>query len=514
MSDLELREIIDRSSGRPKEILQAYDKALRLNAPSKMLTCMRQAIEESMAFFKEGLEIKDLHVLAKWASAWSHYKAMLIEFMMGSATLLIKQKLMRDCLLMTQDVEVMNNYALNALTHNQPARLLGLVDAGYKPTFDAYTIKEFLNAIKEVDQTKREHFDLFLDAFLEVYPTSKLFTYDHLMAMLGRHMGCKGSTSAGYQKFKNDLWPRVAPLVGVEPTKENMHVVLQQAACEYSAPKTVAWLKHTGESCKVTPLFLLAKATSYDFDFRRFGENFNPYVQGNEAFDVFPVAMFRSPLYFELLVGNRMREDFMYNTLPMVLADLEDHQANKDYQSIRAQAEGMKLAELELSKLSLSDKAALVHLMVKNEPGFERQLQGPQNIITRFLFQQDLETYYDAAGFDALFNKDVFKVVAGKSLDEILRDKAQLQASSSSNNQVKLAIGQFDECIMTWGDNLDTLMAYLELLDVDEKQARNLVENLAKNPASKHKDADELMRLINWKNEQVSEGTLATDLGL
>lgn len=514
MTDLELSVIIDRSSGRPKEILQAYDKFLHLNAPGKMLTCMREAIEESLAFFKEGLEIKDLHVLAKWASAWRHYRDMLVEFMMSSPTLLIKQNLMRDCLLMTQDVEVMNNYAINALVNNQPARLLGLVDAGYKPAFDAYSIKEFLHVIKEVDQTKREHFDVFLDAFLEVYPTSKLFTYEHLVAMLGRHMGCKGSTSVGYQKFKNDLWPRVAPLVGVEPTKDNMHVVLQQAACEYSAPKTVAWLKHTGDSCKVTPLFLLAKATSYAFDFRRFGENFNPYEQGNEAFDVFPPAMFKSPLYFELLVGNRMREDFMCNTLPLVLADLEDHQTNKDYQSIRARAEGMELSKLELSKLSLSDKAALVHMMVKEDSRFEAQIRSPENIITRFLFQQDLETYYDAAGFDTVFNNDVFKVVAGKPLAEILRDKAQLQASCSSNNQVKLAIGLFDESIMTWGDNLDTLMAYLELVDVDEQQARKLVENLAKNSVSLDKDADELMRLVSWKNEQVSEGALATDLGL
>jgi len=514
MSDLELSVIIDRSSGRPKEILQAYDKFLRLNAPGKMLTCMRDAIEESLAFFKEGLEVKDLHVLAKWASAWSHYKDMLVEFMMSSPTLLIKQNLMRDCLLMTQDVQVMNNYAINVLVNNQPARLLGLVDAGYKPTFDPYSIKEFLNVVKEIDQTKREHFDLFLDAFLEVYPTSKLFTYDHLMAMLGRHMGCKGSTSVGYQKFKNDLWPRVAPLVGVEPTKENMHVVLQQAACEYSAPKTVAWLKHTGDSCKVTPLFLLAKATSHGFDFRRFGENFNPYEQGNEAFDVFPVAMFRSPLYFELLVGNRMREDFMYHTLPMVLADLEDHLANKDYQSIRARAEGMELAKLELSKLSLCDKAALVHMMVKEDSRFETQLRGPECIITRFLFQQDLGIYYDASELPSLTFNEVFQVVACKPLEEILADKAQLMASISSDRMIKQAKTTFDENIVTFGNNYETIFSYLESLDVDEKQARNLVGKLASTPLSPHKDADELMRLINWKNEQVSEGALATDLGL
>jgi hypothetical protein len=514
MSDLELRQIIDRSSGRPKEILQAYDKFSRLNAPGKMLTCMREAIAESLTFFQQGLEIKDLQVLAKWASAWSHYKDMLIEFMMGSATQLLKQGLMRDCLLMTQDVEVMNNYALSALTNNQPARLLGLVDAGFKPAFDAYSIKEFLNVVKEVDQTKREHFDLFLDAFLEVYPTSKLFTYEHLTAMLGRHMGCKGSTAAGYQKFKNDLWPRVAPLVGVEPTRENMHVVLQQAACEYSAPKTVSWLKHTGDSCKVTPLFLLDKATSFGFDFRKFGENFNPYEQGNEAFDVFPSAMFKAPLYFELIAGNRMREDFMYNTLPMVLDDLEGHLDNTQYQGIRTQAEGMELSALELSKLSLSDKAALVHMMIKDESRFEGQILGAGNIITRFLFQQDLESYYDAAGFEHLFIKDVFKVVGGKPLEEILRDKAQLQVSSSTDNMVKQAIGTFDECLMTYGENITTLTAYLEMLDVNEKQARNLVSSLASNPASPHTEADELMRLISWKNEQVSEGALATDLGL
>jgi len=512
--ELSLEALLKQARGTCKTHLASYKQALDKGTQPAVDRILQAALDDAQVTFSKGLGIDDPKVLAQWASEWSNYDLMLSEFMLSVPNALLRLGLMRACIDMTDNGELLMPFAQNCIKENLPKKLEALYEAGYRPALDAFEIKDFLRVISDVSQLRRELFLPFVEAAIETCRTTKLVGNEFLMAMIGRYLGCRGGAGATYQAFKQEVWPTLKSLDHLHLTDEKMPSVLQAAVAEFTTVKTVGLLKVIASDCRKSPMFLLDKAIQGGRFSRSFRDTHNPY-EVNATAPHIPVEILPATPFFTMINNDSMNEDFMCHTLPRLLESKQAYQEDSEYLKIRDRATDLDIVDLMLETPSIAERAAILHIMCLDNDKFDALFAGQHGKAALLVFEDRLPHYLEASGRRPYAVADYFRDISEFSVQDIHADEAYLDSAKRLTADFTQATIDYSLHLVEHASCFDKAKLYLESLkEVDEQYALRLCEKLAINPVCPEKDPRKLMRTISWENESIMADALSEDLGL
>lgn len=512
-----LDQLVKMAEGKCKAHLSSYRKAIERGGSRNALEdALRTAIDDASSAFSRGLGIQTGSELAKWSSDWSNYDMMLTEFMMAVPSDLLKHGLMKTCIEMTDNTNVLNLCAKNFIQEAKPQKLQALYEAGYKPAFDAYEAKDFLQSVKTVDHMQRELLLPFVEAFIETAKESSFLNHEHVLSMVGRYLGCKGGANATYLAFQKDVWPKLQAYSPLEKRKDKMNDVMQMAICEFSTAKTVGLLKVIAKDCLLNPIFVLDKAVwgrGYSWN-RSMLDTHNPYDVEDVASKI-PVEALLSPTFFVMINNNSMNEDFMCRTLPRLLESKQNYQDDVGYKALKQAADSLDMVSLMKKSPSISEKAAVIHILCLEDDRFDALFEGPNGRSAWYLFNDRMADYALASDRKVYGTEDYYSEISRQPLAEIHQNEQYLEEATKFDEAIKIDVRDFSENVVRFSPSFDKAKAYLESLDdMNESIAHEHCKALSENISCAEKDPGKLLRMISWKNERIMHEALTEDLGL
>jgi hypothetical protein len=512
--ELTLEALLKQARGNCKNHLNAYKKALENDTQAALIKVLVLAIEDSQVSFRKGLGVSDPKILAQWASEWSNYDLMLSEFMLSVPSILLKQGLMKTCIEMTDNLDLLTIFATRCILENEPRKLEALYGAGYTPVFNAHDVGDFLRVVQDVSLLKRELFTPFIDAAIDTINQSKLMSSEYLMAMVGRYLGCRGGAGATYQSFKHDLWPKLMEIKSLGVKNGDMHASIQCAVSLYTTKKTANILKLLASDCRKDPFIIIEKGCHGHVRGRSTQGTHNPY-SNHEVASHIPVEILLAPAFFTMINNNSMNEDFMCYTLPRLLDSKLNYQDDPGYQEIRDRAASFSVVEAMSDCPTLAEKSAVLHIMTLDNERFDSLFSQKNGKAALYIFEDRLPHYLEASDRKPYSTAQYFSELSGCSFAEIESDMIYLQAAKGLGNEIMEEINRFTHNLVEYGNSFDKAREYLESLGaLSDKIALDHCKALARNSVCPEGDPEKLLRMITWKNESIIEDALSEDLGL
>jgi hypothetical protein len=513
-TELSLEALMKQARGACKSYLAEYKRTLD-GSQTALVKVLEAAIKSSQVAFSGGLGLTDPKVLAQWASDWGNYDLMLSEFMLSVPSILIKQGLMKACIEMTDNHDLLTLFATRCIKEDKPKTLESLYEAGYRPVFDAHEAKDFTRVVQDVAHLKRELFLPFVIECIESYRQSVLVGQETVMSMVGRYLGCKGGAGATYQAFKADVWPALKTLDFIKGQVDENNVVLQ-AVSSFTTQKTVSLLKIVAKECQNDPGWLVEKGgKGGSLIWGRSALNtHNPYLT-NEVATHIPVEALLTPVFFNMIVNESMHDDFMCHTLPRLLESKLPYQEIASYQKIRDMAASIDMVSMVHDDVvMISQKAAILHVMCLDNDRFDSLFEGLNSKAALYLFDIRAPFYLEASGRPPYRANQYFAELGERTLEEIEGEKRYLQTACYLGNSAP-EIADFGLHFMEQSCSVDVAISYLEHQEeMTEQLALQHCEALVKNKGCQEKDAQKLLRTIKWRSESILADALSEDLGL